>query len=144
MKKINEQQLTAFIESKVQDLKPDEALSLRLLGTKRRAMSGVFDNAQAAISLIKKAAGKYQIYCGLNPVIKDKFKGRVNSLWYGPATKDTDVSRLRTLLIDLDPVRESGQASTIEELSNAEQVMLNMANFLKNNASICTRINFHA
>jgi hypothetical protein len=132
MKKINEQQLTAFIESKIQDLRPEEAISLRLLGSKEGAMSGVFDNAEAAINLIKKASGKCQIYCGLNPVLKDKFKGRLNSLWLGSATKDNDVSRLRTLLIDLDPVRESGQASTIEELKNAEQVMLNIANFLKN------------
>lgn len=57
------------------------------------------------------------IYASLNPcipdVVKDRSNNRIKRAY--KRTKDTEISSLRNILIDIDPVRDSGSSATEQE-----------------------------
>ena len=82
--------------------------------------SGYFDydhirDAADAIGQIRFSAG---VYVTVNPVKRDLLARAVNRIRYqkdAPTTADSNILRRKWLLIDCDPVRESGIASSEEE-----------------------------
>lgn len=99
-------------------LEPGSVAELRILKTKKRTVSGYFDDfdklASAAGEWDCKAPG---VYVTLNPVNPDLLARSVNHLaeWAENTTGDTDIVRRRWLPIDCDPTRPTGISSTEEE-----------------------------
>ncbi|RJQ58017.1 MAG: hypothetical protein C4530_11430 [Desulfobacteraceae bacterium] len=115
---------------------PGEVTEIRAYGLSRKGpwegyaagagvVSGYFDNAKdfAAAAVALEEAKAPGIYFTLNPVDEDliaRAKNRLKAA--GPKTSlttDKDITCIRWLPIDLDPVRKSGISSTDEELAYA-------------------------
>ena len=96
--------------------------------------SGYFDDigelAAAAVNLDRKGAGG--VYVTPNPVEPDLLARAKNRTVRSPKSTTTngEITRRRWLLIDADPQRPAGIASTDEELEAARTRLARVANFL--------------
>lgn len=107
---------------------------LRIFG-RGKTFSGYFNNVDGVIA----AAREYNdcsIYFTINP-LKHAISGRAqcDKVMRAtgkdvPTTSDNDVSYRRWLFIDIDPERPSGTNATDDEKACAQQVAINVANYL--------------
>ncbi len=117
-------------------LQPGEVAELRHIfpGFKGRKEihSGYFgDPDKLAQAAVKCQGGN--VYISLNPVVDSLLARRTNRIDVagdGDATKDQHIARRRWLLIDCDPVRESGISATGEEKQEAKAKAREVARFL--------------
>ena len=110
--------VSELLDAALMVLEPGSVAELRILKTKKKTVSGYFDDfdklAAAAAEWDGKAPG---VYVTLNAVNPDLLARSVNHLteWAENTTSDTDIVRRRWLPIDCDPMRASGISSTEEE-----------------------------
>lgn len=100
----------------------DGVFEIRIPKTKYGTIAGYFNDTAIAAGLIAKENGKYQaIYVTANPVNPPLIARNHNRLEYGSqlTTADSEISKRRWFLIDLDPVRPVGISSTDGELDLA-------------------------
>lgn len=101
---------------------------------KKQGLMGYFDNGE---SLIKELEGieADAIYYTINPV-KPALKARAKNILidsYGkPTTSDKDIVKRKWLLIDVDPIRESGIPSTNEQHKHSKDKVEEMWKYLHN------------
>jgi len=110
---------------------PADVVELRVIATKprKRISAGYFDgdhrDTLAGIAARENAEGA-AAYVTLNPIDR-QLLGRYNNRlarYVKATTTDRDVLHRRWLLVDLDPVRPAGVASTAEQLAEAEALAL--------------------
>lgn len=118
----------------------DDLFEIRLFHptNKYDIYSGVFRDADKAISCIERFDDNYNIYFIFNQ-LKDAIEGlpQYNKMVKGcPAIKDTDIECRNWVLIDLDPIREGNVkdiATTDEELERARQMAHAVRAYLRQN-----------
>ncbi|OFW66504.1 MAG: hypothetical protein A2Y74_09555 [Actinobacteria bacterium RBG_13_63_9] len=94
--------------------------------------SGYFDSPDELAAAAAGWDGRANLYVSLNPV-SPALLARANSRIAARAeatTADDDVTRRRSLLLDIDPVRPSGISSTDSELEAAHVVLDSVTAFL--------------
>lgn len=84
---------------------------------------GYFDSPESASAACEKLLLSHDIYVTLNPV-NPSLLARVNnrikkSTKKGTTTSDKDITSIRYILVDIDPVRPAGISSTHKELDEA-------------------------
>lgn len=99
---------------------PGQVVELRVLDvSKVGVMSGYFDNVKELVDAAIDLDGGGQVYLTVNPInpaLLARAKNRTKPCRKGdPTTNDRDVVRRRWLLLDFDPVRPAGIASTNAE-----------------------------
>jgi hypothetical protein len=103
-------------------------------GGKKAIIAGWFDDIDQATDIIVKAdmLEPVAIYCTLNPVnpallgrANNRLKANVNR------TKDTEITKVRHILIDADPVRPEGISSTDSEKQSAIDLLRTVYSDLK-------------
>ncbi len=96
-------------------------------GGKKAIVAGWYNNIQTAIDDILEAdetAEPMGIYCTLNPVIPALLGRANNRLMSNPnRTQDKEISEVRHLLIDADPIRPTGISSTDQEKEQALELL---------------------
>lgn len=111
-----------------------EVIEIRMVGTREGAVSGYFDNYTEAVKSVEKYNGKNDIYITLNPVksgLLSRYNNRLQT-YAKQTTSDTDIEKIKYILIDLDPVRPSGISSTKEEKEKALELLKNILRDFKN------------
>lgn len=91
---------------------------MRILGTASGVASGYFKDLDKAAQIAAEWSGKAKgVYVTLNPVNPELLARASNRVikHAKETTKDSDIRRLRWLLVDCDPIRKSGISSTKEE-----------------------------
>jgi len=116
-------------------LHPENGLfEIRILKTQQGTVSGYFTDVESAITAISSYIGKYDIYFTINPP-KDKLlersKNRLTT-YAKQTTSDSEIERINWLLVDLDPVRKSGTASTDGEKRKAFELASIVVKGLRN------------
>lgn len=119
----NQEHIEQFLNYKFSQLSPNEFIGLRALPSKysSQKLSGLYNDKSVLISDMQKLAGQLNVYISVNPLKYDDHS-TVNSCAPGPSFKDPHATRLATLYIDIDPVRESNCAATENEVLNARDV----------------------
>lgn len=113
---------------------PGELFEVRIISNgKKQPISGYFTSQETLINALGKIdpRGK-NFYITLN-VLNEALYGREQHDRFvlgATSTNDTDVTRYKWLFIDLDPERISGVSSTEEELNKAENLALDVADYL--------------
>jgi hypothetical protein len=95
---------------------------VRIPKTKYGTISGYFNDTAIAAALIAKENAKHPgIYVTANPVDSALLARNENKFEYGCHTTSTDseITRRRWFLVDLDPIRPAGISSTDQELNSA-------------------------
>ena len=87
------------------------------------------------VSFCRQNDGKGNVFTGINPISSTKLNGR-----YIPSRKE-DVLFVQTIVIDIDPLRPKGMASTKEEMNIALKVGENIANDFEDDEFIRPIIN---
>ncbi|MBN2252015.1 MAG: hypothetical protein JW724_08095 [Candidatus Altiarchaeota archaeon] len=103
---------------------PGDVVELRIPGAgKKQTISGYFDNIKRLAKVtrrlandldVKKAGGIYFTLNQINPVLLSRAINR-SERNAKTTTSDADVTRLKWLPVDLDPIRPKGISSTDEE-----------------------------
>jgi hypothetical protein len=105
------------------------ALKVRRRGERQHTVSGFFDYdhledmAAAALEVSPHARGVYFVLNPLKPDILARRCNRTDWAEEGELAADRDVARRRWLLIDADPVRDSGVSATAAEKGEALRVI---------------------
>jgi putative DNA primase/helicase len=97
---------------------PGSVHELRVLAPTGRVSSGYYDDLARLAADAVAQSGIGNVYVTLNPVSPDCRSRACNrSVWAGRggSTKDGEITRRTTLLIDFDPIRVTGIPSTDEE-----------------------------
>lgn len=96
---------------------------IRVLPRRGAPLTGFFDSPEhAAAAVAPWGDGQGQVYVGLNPRRRGCLTLAPNRLVPGArGGRQEDVVAVTAILIDLDPVRPKGEASTDEELAAAEE-----------------------
>lgn len=100
----------------------DEVAEIRMISPGGGGVaSGYFDNPEDLADKVKHFSGEMNIYITLNPVLDDLLARCKNDLRENPdaTTSDDDITRLKWLMVDVDPERPSGISSTEEELEKS-------------------------
>lgn len=90
---------------------------------KKQGMMGYFDNGQSIVEALKGIEAD-AIYYTINPVKKSLIARAKNKLIesYGkPTTADKNILKKKWILIDIDPIRETGIPSTNEQHQHAHK-----------------------
>ncbi len=96
-------------------------------------LSGYFNDAAALVDAAQKVDGKARgVFVTLNPV-DPALLARANNRVKKPdaTSSDSDITRRRWLMVDLDPTRPSGISSTDAEKSASEAVMKDVGRYLR-------------
>ena len=97
---------------------PGDVRELRVLNTAKATVSGYFENpsllARDAAQWSGKAPAVYITLNRINPALLARAPNRLEP-WAKLTTSDHDVTRLRWLPVDFDPVRPAGVSSSDEE-----------------------------
>jgi hypothetical protein len=125
-------QISAWLKALLR--RPGQVSELRALDTPRDGtVSGYFDDfdkmAKAAFDWSGKARGVYFTPNACKPALIARSKNHV-TLRAKITTSDPDIAELRYLLIDCDPIRPTGIASTDEEHALALQRAREVRDFL--------------
>lgn len=120
-------------------LHPDgEVFEIRIvLEQNRGALSGYFKSIDKAIEVLARVSQHdlrgSNVYTLLNPLLGACYSRAQSDriIRVKEATKDSEVTRLKWLFIDLDPVRISGISSSDEELAKARERAVNVYQYLK-------------
>jgi hypothetical protein len=126
----DENELHAYLSEKINELKSDEYLGLRILSKKK--LTGLYNNIESAMKDIKAHSGHAQIFCSLNP-IKLVTGLAINCLSTGFSFGDDDVARITTIFIDIDPEREKQSMANDQEIAAAYQVTTAIMDYLESN-----------
>lgn len=104
----------------------------RILNTGKGVLSGYFNDTEKLSRAINRYNGKYNIFFTLNELDENIVARSQNrlSVWSKHTTTDAEIIRRKWVLIDLDPVRPSGIASTSKELGKAEALADKIVDFL--------------
>lgn len=97
---------------------------IRMLRTTKGTVSGYFDNPEAAVTAIEPYIGVNDIYITINPpdpALLSRSENKLTS-YAKEATADNEITKINWVLVDIDPVRQSGTASTTEEKRAAKKV----------------------
>lgn len=97
---------------------------IRILKTAKGTVSGYFNNPEAAVAAIEPYIGVNDIYITLNPPDPALLSQSENKLtpYAKEATADSEITIINWVLVDIDPIRQSGTASTTEEKRAAKKV----------------------
>ena len=108
---------------------------IRILRTSQGTVSGYFDCPKVAVAAIEPYIGKNDIYVSLNPPDPALIERSRNILtpYAKKTTGDSEIARLNWLLVDIDPVRKSGTASTEEEKHSALTLAADIVKGLRKN-----------
>src|SRR5262245_15200882 len=97
---------------------PGLVVELRVPKTRKRVLSGYFDNFTALATEAAKVNGRGPgVYTTLNPVnraLLARAKNRVQD-WVEATTTDADIARRRWILLDFDAIRPTGISSSDAE-----------------------------
>jgi len=120
-------------------IKPGETFEIRTLESQTkpwaRTASGYFRDVDAAVQAVLTHVSEYdpkQVYCTLNPTIPSVYARAGNHIQPNVrnTTKDEEIQRIRSILIDCDPVRPAGIPSSDTELEAAEKKMRQVKEWL--------------
>lgn len=111
---------------------------IRLLGQSPRTCSGLFDSSETAIPALREAwknwpeANFYYTLNPINPTSAYAHSTPRNRIIAHPkvTARDADILARTLYLIDVDPVRESGRASTMRQRSLARELTRQVRSFL--------------
>lgn len=116
---------------------------IRLINNRYNA-SGYFNDAKTAINALESFRPQYSskrdvvansnVFITLNPCHTACFsRKQKNKLveYAEPTTKDSEITHLNNLLIDIDPIRVSGVSSSDEELKKAKDKAIEIKTYLK-------------
>ena len=109
----------------LETLKRDgEVVEVRILNTNKGTISGYFDDYTELVESVDKYIGQYDIYITLNPVKNDLLARSSNRLqpYAKQTSSDSDIEKIRYVLIDLDPLRPSGISATKGEKKLAAEL----------------------
>tara|TARA_R110002110_G_scaffold36824_9_gene122428 strand:- start:1305 stop:3836 length:2532 start_codon:yes stop_codon:yes gene_type:complete len=133
----------AAIRAALGMLVPNQVVELRALHVPvSPSVSRTFSGFFSSLDLLAKAAaalsdqGASGVYFTMNPVdpdFLDRSPNEVGPARRGMLTKDENVTRVKWLLIDIDPIRAEGQTkqcATDEEKAEAAQVARKVTRFL--------------
>lgn len=111
---------------------PSEVKEVRILNTDKGTISGYFDDEDKLLEAIKPYNGKYNIFVTINEVSKDLLARSFNRLtnWAKTSTGDSDITKIISILIDIDSKRPSGISSTDNELMEASKIGDEIKTFL--------------
>jgi len=116
-------------------LHPENGLfEIRILKTQQGTVSGYFTDIESAVIAIESYVGKYDIYFTINPPnhkLLERSRNRLTT-YAKQTTSDSEIERINWLLVDLDPVRKSGTASTDNEKRNAFELASIVVKGLRN------------
>lgn len=107
---------------------PDTCLELRILSRRGAPLTGFFTPDDVGLAAAARAAehwggGLGQVYAGLNPRRAELLHAAPNRMAVtGRAGREADVAAVTALLVDIDPHRPKGTASTKTELAAARDV----------------------
>ena len=94
--------------------------------------AGIYDNLESLIKNIKYAMSDgWTIYNTINPSSLIATNSKLRP--FQRVTKNSDITRLKTLFFDFDPVREKNTAATHEQVGDAYKVSSKMVSWLKEN-----------
>ena len=106
-------------------MKEGVVTEVRILRTKLGTVSGYFDDLQALVDSVERYNGQHDIYVTINPInpallsrSRNRLQQRVKQ-----TTADSDIARLKRILVDIDPVRASGISSSTEEKKAALELL---------------------
>ena len=107
--------------------KPDSICEVRILNTCQNTMSGYFDDAEELAKIVEQHIGVYNIYFTPNPpdpkLLKLSPRNKNKLIPYASrTTSDGEIAKINWLLVDIDPVRKSGTASTNGEKREAYEL----------------------
>ena len=117
---------------------PNEVFEIRFLNTPRGIISGYYYNSNTSIDklmadITRLSLWQYTIYMTINPV-NDECMERSNQklgVYAKKTTKDSEISVIRWLHIDLDPKRPAKIQATETETQFAKQKMIDISTYLK-------------
>jgi hypothetical protein len=106
---------------------------IRILNTKQGTISGYFNDPEKMSNALIPYCGKHNIYITLNPVKPELFARSANKLtpFSKTTTADRDILQLEFLMLDFDPNRSSGIASTEDEHDAAKQKAMDVRSYLQ-------------
>lgn len=114
-------------------MKPDnELFEIRVIGKNKRIYSGYFKGADGLIRELSKQDNNSSVYITLNN-IQEACYGRTQNerlIEAKETTVDKDIAGYKWLMVDLDPERPTGVASSNEELEEAKQLGNKIYGFL--------------
>ncbi len=108
------QQLLPKVERYLKALHPTDPFEIR---TVKPARSGVFDDHSIAAKQCLELTRRSDVYVSVNPTglpVTNKMQGN--------ASKDADITKRTSILIDVDPVRGSGTAATDDQRNAAKSL----------------------
>lgn len=96
-------------------------IEARILKTDKGTVSGYYDNHDKLIDDVTQYDGKYAIYVTMNEIKPELLNRSANCLkpYVRATTSDSDIIRIKHILIDFDPIRKSGVSATDEEKESA-------------------------
>lgn len=96
-------------------------VEVRILNTPRGTVSGYFDDLEKLGEAIAPWDGRASIYTTVNPILPDLLARAPNRLIHFArvTTKDSEIQRRYSFLLDIDPVRPRGLPATDAEVSVA-------------------------
>lgn len=111
---------------------PSEVREVRILTNDKGIISGYFDDEEKLIQAVKQYNTKYNIFATINEVDKDLLARSYNRLTERSkiTTADSDITKIISILIDIDPKRASGISSTNDELMEASKISEEIKTFL--------------
>lgn len=105
---------------------PGDLFEIRIIADKSHNMSGYFNEAEKAVTALKTVLvwKGSQVYYTINRILPECFSREQHNCFVEnvDTTKDNDIEKIVTLLIDCDPVRRTGISSTEEERGFAREV----------------------
>lgn len=109
-------------------------IEVRILGVEYKGtMGGYYDDFRKLSSDLAPYIGKYNIYFTMNQINEDLIARAYNNLVRAKnTTSDKDITRIKYILIDLDPNRVAGISSTDEEKEHAKKLADKIVCYLEN------------
>lgn len=122
------------IEKSLNYMIGNRPIEVRILGVEYKGtIGGYYDNFRKLSLDISPYIGKNNIYFTLNQINEDLIARSYNNLVkVKNTTSDKDITRIKYILIDLDPIRVAGISSTDEEKEYAKELAEKIVCFLEN------------
>ncbi|TAN67428.1 hypothetical protein WS9_008480 [Paraclostridium sordellii 8483] len=122
------------IEKSLNYMVGNRPIEVRILGVEYKGTQvGYYDNFKKLALDLVPYIGKYNIYFTLNQINEDLTARAYNNLVRAKnTTADKDITKIKYILIDLDPNRVAGISSTDEEKEHAKKLAEKIVCFLEN------------
>ena len=114
---------------RLQKLLKNGNVELRCFDVDGNPRLGIYDDYKIMAKQINYAEQNgYDVYHTINPVNKDATNTALRPFQRG--ARDADITRIKTIFFDFDPIRDTGTASSLDEKLMARKQAVKLQNYL--------------